>query len=87
MVKVLAKALALLDVLARVPDLSVVELSEITGEPRRCVYRIMGTLQKHGFVEKGSVPRTYRLGTRMLLMGHAVSERLTERNDALVPMR
>ena len=79
--------MVLLDLLAKVPDLTVAEISDLCQEPRSSIYRIIQTLARCGFVENGNTPKTYRLGTKMLLMGNSVSQRLSERQAALAPMK
>ncbi len=59
----------------------------MTGEPRSSLYRIMASLGKAGMVEKGSSPKTYRLGTKLLLLGNVVATRLSERQAAMKPMK
>lgn len=83
----LDKALTLLNFFnsdRRVIGLS--ELSRLSDMPKATVYRMISTLQAHGFIAKVSVmgkDNQYRLGLRFLEFGKMVSEDLEIRSVAL----
>jgi DNA-binding IclR family transcriptional regulator len=83
---VLAKASALLELLAEGGESTAARLSEALGEPRTTVYRLIRTLVGVGFVEPGSQRGSYRLGLRLFRLGGAVVARFDERQAALPHM-
>ncbi len=85
-VRSLAKAVLLLEVLASEPDATPRRLSEVLGEPRTTVYRLLTGLDALGLVEAGAQSGTWRLGWRLLRLGSAVIEHLDERPAALPVM-
>lgn len=85
-VAVLAKAFALLEVLAARREATTADLAERLGEPRSSVYRLLNTLVELDAVEPGSHRGTYRLGLKLLQLGSAVVERLDVRLSALPVM-
>ena len=85
-VRSLAKAVLLLETLAEEREASARQLSELLGEPRTTIYRLLTGLEALDMVEAGSQPGTYRLGWRLLRLGSAVIERLDERQAALPVM-
>lgn len=86
----LDKALTLLNYFnsdKRVIGLS--ELSRLSDMPKATVYRMISTLQAHGFISKVSVmgkDNQYRLGLRFLEFANLVSEDLEIRSIALPHM-
>jgi len=85
-VRSLAKAVLLLEALVDEREASARRLSELLGEPRTTIYRLLTGLGALDMVEAGSQPGTYRLGWRLLRLGSAVIERLDERQAALPVM-
>src|SRR3954454_19780025 len=73
-VRVLNKAGGLLEALAGRGPLTVVQLAEITGEPRTTIYRLLATLQPMGWVEETSKRGRYVLGLQLRQLGRAVAE-------------
>lgn len=62
------------------------ELSRLSGIPKATVYRLISTLQEHGFISKVSImgrDNQYKLGLRFLEYGELVSENLEIRKIAL----
>jgi DNA-binding IclR family transcriptional regulator len=86
-VAVLAKATAILERLASEGELSPGRMSELIGEPRSTVYRLISTLQKLGYVEPGSRRGTYRLTLKLFDLGSAAVSRFDERAAALPVMQ
>lgn len=86
-VNVVLKAGAILDVLEQRPDLSAVEIAELTNEPRSTVYRLLGTLQQLGWVEAAPSQGRYRLGIRLFRLGSAVARTFDVRGASDDPMR
>lgn len=85
-VRVLAKAVLLLECLAETPELSAVQLAECIGEPRSTVHRLLASLQQLDMVEPGSRRGAYRLGLKPLRLGATVIARFDERQAALPVM-
>jgi DNA-binding IclR family transcriptional regulator len=85
-VQVVAKAAAILDVLASQQEASPTELAERLGEPRSSMYRLLASLQQLDLVEPGKGRGTYRLGVKLLRLGSAVQDRLDVRSAALPVM-
>ena len=86
-IQVLAKSVALLDILARDGERGAAELAEEIDEPRSSVYRLLGSLQDLGMIGRGTKRGTFRLGFRLLELGNAVSASFDEREAALPAMR
>jgi len=67
LVRSVARALDLLDVLQRLPaGATLGRLSEAVGLPKSSTFRYLSTLESRGYVEQGNAPGTYRLGMRFL---------------------
>jgi IclR family KDG regulon transcriptional repressor len=76
-----SKALSLLDALgAGQAELSLSELAKRTGAHKSSAFRLLSTLEAHGFAEKGPAGRGYRLGWKLvelagrLLSGYGLRE-------------
>lgn len=54
---------------SREPELGAPELSKRIGIPRTTTFRLIQTLEKLGFLERGSSDRTYRLSVAVLRLG------------------
>ena len=66
------RALDVLESLARHDDeLSLIELARETGIPKSTLFRIMSTLQERKCVIRDEERKTYRLGLRLVELGHA----------------
>ena len=66
------RALDVLESLARHDDeLSLIELARETGIPKSTLFRIMSTLQERKCVIRDEQRKTYRLGLRLMELGHA----------------
>jgi DNA-binding IclR family transcriptional regulator len=85
-VSVLAKAIALLDCLAREPEATPARLAELIGEPRSTVYRLLRNLQVLDLVEPGRRRGTYVLTLKLFRLGSTVVSRFDERQAALPVM-
>src|SRR3954470_3058275 len=75
-VNVLGKAAAVVDVLAEWPESTAAELAELTGQPRSTVYRLLESLQRLGWVERGSARGRFRLGMRLFRIGRTAAGRV-----------
>ncbi len=53
------------------------EISQRLGLNKSRTFRILATLERHGFVEHDPATKTYRLGLRLLELGSAVQRRLS----------
>jgi DNA-binding IclR family transcriptional regulator len=82
-VQLISKVASILDALALRPDVTVGELCDAVGEPRSSLYRLLQSLQTHGYVEPGTKRGTYRLGLKLLALGDAVAESFDVRQSAL----
>ncbi len=75
-VSVIGKAIAVLDALLEAGgELSLAELSRRRGMSRTTVYRLLVTLERHGFVER-TERGGYALGLHLFMLGSAVHERI-----------
>lgn len=68
-IRALDRALGLLELVARRPDLGLQALAERSGTSVSQVLKILSTLEAHGLVAK-SAGKTYRLGYGALRLGH-----------------
>lgn len=68
------RALQLLTILAEHPDSTVTELTELTGNTKSLVFRLLKTLEERGFAVVGRRPGSYVLGYRLRTLGNAVAE-------------
>jgi DNA-binding IclR family transcriptional regulator len=82
-VQVIAKAAAILDIVAHAGEASAAEIAERLNEPRSSVYRLLTSLQALDYVEVGSRRGTHRLGLKLLRLGTAVQSRLDVRSAAM----
>ena len=85
-VAVLAKAMALVDAIAEQGEATPARLSELIGEPRSTVYRLLASLQELDLVEPGRRRGTYLLGIKLFRLGSTVVSRFDERQAALPVM-
>ena len=67
-------ALELVDLLSHYHDLSLAELSRLSGFDKSSAFRLLYTLEKSGYVEKTEETR-YRLGMKFLYYGNLVAAR------------
>ena len=75
-VSVIGKAIAVLDALLETGgELPLAELSRRLGMSRTTVYRLLMTLERHGFVER-TERGGYALGLHLFMLGSAVHERI-----------
>jgi DNA-binding IclR family transcriptional regulator len=86
-IQVLAKAAALLDLLATGEHLAAAELAERLGEPRSSVYRLLASLQSLGFVAPADRRGGYRIGMKLFRLGTSAVRDLDLREAALGPMK
>ncbi|PEG42685.1 IclR family transcriptional regulator [Mycolicibacterium agri] len=84
--RLVEKAVEVLDLLGQERKLTIAQLSEKTGEPRSSLYRLLGSLEKLEFVESAGSRGTYRLGVHALRLGAAMMAGLDERERALPVM-
>ncbi|HSI59879.1 MAG TPA: IclR family transcriptional regulator [Ideonella sp.] len=86
-IQVMARAFALLDVLAEHQDpVALKDLSERTGLHPSTAHRILNDLAVGRLVDRPEAG-SYRLGMRLLELGNLVKARLDVRDAALGPMR
>lgn len=84
--RLVEKAVEVLDQLAEKGELSVAQLAELTGEPRSSLYRLISSLESRNLVEPASSRGLIRLGTRLLSWGAATQAGLSIRDRALPVM-
>jgi len=85
-VQVLERMMALLGALAEHPrPASLKQLAADTGLHPSTAHRILGVMVEHRLVDRIE-PGTYRLGIRLLELGHVVKARLDLRQEALPHM-
>ena len=68
-------------------EVSLSELSAVTGIGPSMVHRMLYTLQRHGFVSQAPASRRYSLGLRLFELGRLVADNLEIRQKALPIMR
>ncbi|MEV4671479.1 MULTISPECIES: IclR family transcriptional regulator [Actinomadura] len=84
-VKVLTKAVAVLDALAEAGELTPAQLSERLGEPRGTLYRVLAALEEHDLVQAGARRGGYQLGLHLFTLGNAVARRFGDERAAALP--
>lgn len=82
----LAKASAVLDVLADAGDLTPAEVADRVGEPRSSIYRLLASMARLELVEPAAERGSWRLGMRLFRLGSAVVARFDVRQVALPVM-
>ncbi len=81
-VQALDRAFTLIEIIANFSEpLSLREITELAGLPKPTVYRILSSLEIWGYVEQDN-EKKYRLGTKFLVLGNIVEERLEIRKIA-----
>jgi len=73
------KTFALIEALIEKGDARAAELTELVGEPRSSVYRMLTTLQQLGFVEAGDRRGLFRPGVGLVRLAGSVLTRFDER--------
>jgi DNA-binding IclR family transcriptional regulator len=76
------QALLLLEALAERGELGVSELAGILGRSTSGAYRLLATLQQHGYVQQVSRNRKYRLGVKLFELSAAFTRSLRVRDVA-----
>jgi DNA-binding IclR family transcriptional regulator len=83
-VKSLERALHLLEIMAEEKgEVELQELCKKTHINTTTLYRLLQTLQSRGFVEQNPSTGRYRLGLKLLQLGHAVTNQIELRGIAL----
>lgn len=85
-VHVLAKAMAVLELLAEAEELSLSEISSRLDLNKSTCHRILSTLSGGDFVERSS-PGVYRLGVGAFRVGSAMARRMEVRERSLPAMQ
>jgi DNA-binding IclR family transcriptional regulator len=83
----LAKADALIAQLEARTELSVPDLAQLTGEPASSIYRLTGTLDALGWLERGSNRGRYRIGPTFLRLGYALERQIDVRQLCIPAMQ
>lgn len=82
-VKSLARALALLDILGENGgECSLGEIAHISKLPPSTVHRLLGSLQQRGFVVQNKITSNYTLGENLILLGRKAEKQRDVRNLA-----
>lgn len=84
--RLVEKAVEVLDLLAEQRSMTIAQIAEHTGEPRSSLYRLLGSLERHDLVEPSGPRGSYRLGVHALRLGAAMMQSLDERERALPVM-
>jgi DNA-binding IclR family transcriptional regulator len=84
--RLVEKAVELVDHLAEHGELTIAQLAELTGEPRSSLYRLVGSLEHLGLVEPASSRGYFRMGTHLIEWGAATQAGLNIRDRALPVM-
>lgn len=90
MSKSLIKAIKLLDCFDGNPELSLLELVDISNTPKTTVFRLVSSLEGSGLlvkVKQSSHDVKYRLGFKLLELGNRVTEQLEYRRVVLPYMK
>ena len=85
--ELIAKADAVIGVLASRGEASAAEIAQRTGEPLSSVYRLLQSLTGVGWVDRGWRRGTYRLGLLLLTIGGQLEDKLDVRSCALPSLR
>ena len=68
----LERALRIMEFLAKQPKgCGASEIADQLGYPRNSVFRILRTLNMHGYVWRNEMEKTYQLSTKLLALGYA----------------
>lgn len=70
-IQAVSNALHLLEAFRGEDELGVTELSHLLGLHKNNVFRLLATLEQHGYVEQVAQTERYRLGVRCLELGRA----------------
>jgi len=81
------KALDLIELLAEHGSLSLIELTELLGQPKSSTYRIVLTLEQRGFISRSEEDGKYCLGYKQLLITRNLLERNNMRSAAYQEMK
>lgn len=85
--RLVERAVDVLDVLAETGELTIAQLAEQTGEPRSSLYRLIASLEKLEIVEPGVAKGGYRLGPHIIRLGAAAVDHIDVRTRALPAMQ
>jgi IclR family acetate operon transcriptional repressor len=86
-IHVLAKALDLLEVLARKGPLTLSELCDQLGQPKSSVFRYLVTLEDRGYVRRAANADEYTLGIKLIELGNVVTTQFNVHEEAISFMR
>lgn len=79
-IRAVERAIAVLNAFSTdAPDLSLVELTRETGLSKPTVFRLLTTLERHGYVAIDAARARYRLGPKLLHLGGVAFSSLTLR--------
>lgn len=79
--KTAVKTMDILELFYEHEELTLTEMVQLTGMPKTSVYRLIGSLEEMGFLQK-TIRGSYQLGFVFLRFGQLVSQRLSVRNIA-----
>lgn len=85
--ELIAKADTVLRVLQDQGEATAAEIAKTAGEPLSSIYRLLQSLTRVGWVDKGWRRGTYRLGLKLLSIGGELEDRLDIREIALPSLR
>jgi IclR family acetate operon transcriptional repressor len=81
-IEALERGLSVLDLLADVPDLSLVDIAARLDLPRGTALRHLSVLESRGLVARDLDSKRFRLGPKLIAFGHAARNGLTLREVA-----
>ncbi|WP_027416358.1 IclR family transcriptional regulator [Aneurinibacillus terranovensis] len=84
--KTIVKSMEVLSLFYKNEQLSLQDMVELSGRPKTSIYRLVGSLEEMGFLQKNESGK-YVLGLIFLQLGHLVAERLDIRQISLPVMR
>ncbi|KFN04472.1 IclR family transcriptional regulator [Bacillus clarus] len=84
--KTAVKTMDILELFYEYEELSLTEMVQLTNMPKTSVYRLIGSLEEMGFLQK-TIKGKYRLGFVFLRFGQLVSQRISVRKIAIPYMR
>ncbi|MGI8313418.1 IclR family transcriptional regulator [Saccharopolyspora hattusasensis] len=80
--QMISKISALLETLGAHDELNATELSELLGEPRSSVYRMLRSLADIGWVDEGTAKGSWRLGLQLFRLSSGAVQRMDVRRIA-----
>lgn len=87
MSQTLDRALKLLELVAAEPGVSLARAADTTRLPKPTCYRLLSSLCAAGYLRQDETDRSYRLGARLIRLGHLAEAQIDVRSLALPYLR